>query len=113
MSPYVKSVFTITEKEGERMIAVVQQKGLQLTIGPGFSFDREQGVFKGQVAYGDEVLTVCVTKAWMLRAVEIAFATDTDLETVFDPASWIPQAESLSGESHPTVYFEDSEDSNE
>ena len=90
------------------MIAVVQQQGLHLTIGAGFSFDRAQGVFKGQVAYGDEVLTVCVTKAWMLRAIEIAFATDADLESVFDPVTWIPQAESNAGESQCTVYFEDS-----
>ena len=89
------------------MIAVIHQQGLYCTIGPGFSFDHTQSVFKGQVAYGDEVLTLCVTKTWMLRAIDIAFATETDLETVFDPATWIAQAEQFSGEQHPVVYFED------
>jgi hypothetical protein len=47
------------------MIAVIQQNGLQLTIHPGFSLDKEQGVFRGQVLYGDEELMLCVTKERM------------------------------------------------
>jgi hypothetical protein len=89
------------------MIAVVQQDGLQMTILPGFSLDREQGVFKGQVAYGDEVLTLCVTKEWMRRSLEAAFETDAEIEQLFNPATWVTQAESSYGEEAPNVYFEE------
>jgi hypothetical protein len=65
------------------MIAVIQQNGLHLTIHPGFSLDKELGVFRGQVLYGDEELTLCVTKERMHQALEVAFSTDADIESLF------------------------------
>jgi hypothetical protein len=92
------------------MIAVVQQNGLQITILPGFSLDSEQGVFKGQVLYGDEVLTLCVTKGCMCRSLVLAFEQDADIEQLFNPASWVIQAESAYGEQDPEVYFEEADE---
>jgi hypothetical protein len=92
------------------MIAVVQQNGLQITLLPGFSLDNEQNIFKGQVLYGDEVLTLCVTKECMRRSLALAFEQDTDIEPLFNPASWITQAESAYGEQDPEVYFEEADE---
>jgi Fe-S cluster assembly ATPase SufC len=92
------------------MIAVVQQNGLQITILPGFSLDSEQGVFKGQVLYGDEVLTLCVTKERVRQSLALAFEQGTDIEQLFNPASWITQAESAYGEQDPEVYFEEADE---
>lgn len=89
------------------MIAVIQQTGLQLTILPGFTLDKEQGIFKGQVLYGDEVLTLCITKECMRRSLALAFEQDRDIEQLFNPASWIWQAEHAYGEQEPEVYFEE------
>ena len=75
------------------MIAVVKQDGLHITILPGFSFDKEQNVFKGQVLYGDEILTLCITKECMRRSLALAFEEEeTNIERLFDPATWIIQA---------------------
>lgn len=93
------------------MIAVVKQDGLHITILPGFSFDKEANLFKGQVIYGDEILTLCVTKERMRRALTLAFEEeDADIEQLFDPATWIIQAESAYGESDPEVYFEEADE---
>jgi hypothetical protein len=92
------------------MIAVVKQDGLHITILPGFSLDKEQNVFKGQVLYGDEVLTLCVTKECMRRSLALAFEEDTDIEQLFNPAIWIIQAESAYGEQDPEVYFEEADE---
>ena len=93
------------------MITVVKQEGLHITILPGFSLDKEQDVFKGQVLYGDEVLTLCVTKERMRRSLALAFQEgDTDIEQFFNPATWIVHAESAYGEEDPEVYFEEADE---
>ena len=92
------------------MIAIVKQDGLHLTILPGFSLDKGQNVFKGQVLYGDEILTICVKKERMRQALVIAFQEDADVEQIFNPATWIIQAESGYGEQDPEVYFEEADE---
>jgi hypothetical protein len=92
------------------MIAIIQQNGLHLTIHPGFSLDKEQGVFRGQVIYGDEELTVCVTKERMRQALEVAFTTDADIEPLFNPTTWIDQAVSSYGLEDPDIYFEEADE---
>jgi hypothetical protein len=92
------------------MIAIVQQYGLHITILPGFSLDKEQGVFKGQVLYGDEVLTLCVTKECMRRSLVEAFEKDGDIEQLFNPSTWVTQAEGTYGEKDPEVYFEEADE---
>jgi hypothetical protein len=92
------------------MIAVIQQNGLHLAIHPGFSLDQELGVFWGQVIYGDEELTLCITKERMRQALEVAFTTDSDIEPLFHPTTWIDQAVSSYGMDNPDVYFEEADE---
>lgn len=89
------------------MLASVKNEGLNLTITPGFTWDEEQHVFKGEVLYGDEILTICIIKERMQRSINAAFETDTNIERLFLPEIWISAAE------HPhdrEVYFEDDEE---
>lgn len=89
------------------MLASVRQSGLQWTVIPGFTWDGEQRLFRGQVLYGDEILTLCVTKDRMQRSLTSFFEIDADIEQLFDPAQWIEEAE----QSHnPDVYFEEEDD---
>ncbi|HEY7418203.1 MAG TPA: hypothetical protein VH593_23690 [Ktedonobacteraceae bacterium] len=89
------------------MLASVKNEGLNLTITPGFTWDEEQLIFKGEVLYGDEVLTICISKERMQRSINAAFETNTSIEQLFLPEVWIPAAE------HPhdhEVYFEEDDE---
>jgi len=92
------------------MIAVIQQDGLQMTLLPGFSLDKEHNVFKGQVLYGDEVLTLCVTKECMRQSLALAFEQNADSERLFNPACWVTQAESAYGGQDPEVSFQEADE---
>jgi hypothetical protein len=89
------------------MLTSVQQDGLKMTVTPGFTWDNEQGIFRGSVLYGDEILTLCITKERMRRSINSCLDADEDIESLFDPAQWIADAERLH---EPDVYFEDEED---
>lgn len=89
------------------MLASFQQEGLQVTITPGLTWDSEQRVFKGQVLYGDEILTLCITKERMQNALNTYLNDNADIEPLFHPAAWIPDAER---EHEPAVYFENEDD---
>ncbi|MBV9613962.1 MAG: hypothetical protein JO031_00730, partial [Ktedonobacteraceae bacterium] len=75
------------------MLASVLQDGLRMTITPGFTWDNEQRIFKGPVLYGDEILTLCITRERMQRSIVNCLDADEDIESLFDPAQWIPEAE--------------------
>ncbi|SRR6266487_1102485 len=89
------------------MLASVQQDGLKMTVTPGFTWDNELRIFRGPVLYGDEILTLCVTKERMQLSINSCLDADEDIELLFDPAQWIADAERLH---EPDVYFEDEED---
>jgi hypothetical protein len=86
------------------MLASIKQHGLTMAIIPGFLWDEEQRIFKGSVLYGDETLTLCVTRQRMQRRLNECLDADSDIEQLFDPANWIMYAEYLHD---PEVYFED------
>lgn len=89
------------------MLASVKQEGLTMTVVPGFTWDPEQCIFKGPVLYGDEILTLCVTRECMQVALVNSLKVNEDIEPLFNPARWIVQAEQ---EHEPDVYFEDEGD---
>jgi hypothetical protein len=89
------------------MLASVVQDGLKMTVTPGFSWDEEMHVFRGPVLYGDEILTLCVTRERMQRSINSNLDADEDIEALFDPAYWVAEAEHLHV---PDVYFEDEDD---
>jgi len=89
------------------MLASVQQEGLTMTIVPGFTWDPEQCIFKGPVLYGDEILTLCITRDRMQRAITSNLDANENIEPLFNPAQWIVEAEH---EHEPHVYFEDEGD---
>ncbi len=89
------------------MLASVQQDGLKMTITPGFTWDNEQRIFKGPVLYGDEILTLCISRERMQRSIVNSLEVDEDIESLFDPAQWIAEAEHVH---EPDVYFEDEGD---
>lgn len=89
------------------MLAYVKQDGLNITITPGFTWDEETSLFKGEVLYGDEVLTICITKDRMQRSINAAFEANSSIESLFLPETWIADAE------HPhdrEVYLENDEE---
>jgi hypothetical protein len=86
------------------MLASIKQHGLKMTIIPGFTWDEEQHIFKGSVLYGDEVLTLCVTRQRMQRRINECLEANEDIEQMFDPANWLAYAEYLHD---PDVYLED------
>jgi hypothetical protein len=89
------------------MLASIKHEGLHITITPGFTWDDEQHIFRGEVLYGDEIITLCVTKGRMQRTINAALETNTDIEQLFNPEAWVDAAE------HPhdeEVYFEDDEE---
>jgi hypothetical protein len=89
------------------MLASVQQDGLKMTVTPGFTWDSEQCIFKGPVLYGDEILTLCIRRERMQRSIMSCLDADKDIESLFDPAQWIAEAEHVH---EPDVYFEDEGD---
>lgn len=89
------------------MLASIQQDGLKMTVTPGFTWDSEQHIFKGPVLYGDEILTLCITRERMQRSIMSYLDADEDIESLFDPAQWITEAEHVH---EPDVYFEDEDD---
>lgn len=89
------------------MLASVKHEGLNMTISPGFTWDGEQQVFRGEVLYGDEILVICVTKERMSRSITAVFEANTDIEALFHPEGWVAAAE------HPhdhEVYFEEDDE---
>ena len=89
------------------MLASVLQDGLKMTVTPGFSWDNEMCVFRGPILYGDEILTLCVTRERMQRSINACLDANEDIEALFDPAYWVAEAERL----HVSdVYFEDEDD---
>jgi hypothetical protein len=86
------------------MLASIKQHGLHMTITPGFVWDEEQHIFKGSVLYGDETLTLCVTRARMQDRIHQCLEANENIEPLFDPANWVMYAEYLHD---PAVYFED------
>lgn len=89
------------------MLACVKQDGLNITITPGLTWDEETSLFKGEVLYGDEILTICITKDRMQRSINAAFEANGNLESLFLPETWIVAAE------HPhdrEVYLENDEE---
>jgi hypothetical protein len=92
---------------GVIMLASVLQDGLKMTVTPGFSWDKEMHVFRGPILYGDEILSLCVTRERMQRSINGCLDADEDIEALFDPAYWVAEAERL----HVSdVYFEDEDD---
>jgi hypothetical protein len=89
------------------MLASVLQDGLKMTVTPGFTWDSEARLFRGPVLYGDEILTLCVTRERMQRSLNACLDVDEDIEALFDPAYWIAEAERLHV---PDVYFEDEDE---
>jgi len=86
------------------MLALIKQRGLKMTIIPGFLWDEEQHIFKGSVLYGDETLTLCITRQRMQRRLNECLDANDNIEQLFDPAAWVAYAEYLHD---PEVYFED------
>jgi hypothetical protein len=89
------------------MLAYVKQDGLTITITPGFTWDEATSRFKGEVLYGDEILTICITKERMQRSLNATFEANSNIESLFLPETWIAAAE------HPhdhEVYLEDDEE---
>ncbi len=86
------------------MLASIKQHGLQMTITPGFLWDEGQHVFKGSALYGDETLTICITRTRMQERINHCLDAGEDIEPLFDPANWVAYAEYLHD---PAVYFED------
>jgi hypothetical protein len=86
------------------MLASIKQHGLKMTIIPGFLWDEEQQIFKGSVLYGDETLTLCVTRLRMQRKLNEYLDASDNIEPLFDPANWVVYAEYLHDSD---VYFED------
>lgn len=89
------------------MLASVLHEGLTISVTPGFTWDEDERVFKGEVLYGDELLTLCVTKERMQRSLNAAFEANTNIESLFHPELWVTDAE------HPhdrEVYFEEEGD---
>jgi hypothetical protein len=46
----------------------------------------------------------------MRQALEAAFTTDSDIEPLFHPTTWIDQAVSSYGMDNPDVYFEEADE---
>jgi hypothetical protein len=89
------------------MLSSVEQIGLKMTITPGFSWDSEQHVFKGPVLYGDEMLVLCVSRERMQRSLNSCLDSNDDIESLFNPATWIEDAEH---EHDLEVFFEEEEE---
>ncbi|MBO0789966.1 MAG: hypothetical protein J2P36_03325, partial [Ktedonobacteraceae bacterium] len=89
------------------MLASIRHEGLTIIVRPGFTWDGEQRVFKGEVLYGDELLTLCITGERMQRSLNAAFEVNANIEDLFHPERWVADAE------HPhdqEVYFEEEAD---
>ncbi len=89
------------------MLSSVEQDGLKMTVNPGFSWDDEQHVFKGPVLYGDEILILCVARERMQRTLNSCLDIDSNIESLFDPNTWIVDAEH---EHDLEVFFENDDD---
>jgi hypothetical protein len=89
------------------MLASVTHEGLIMTVKPGFTWDGDDGVFKGEVLYGDELLTLCVTRDRMQRSLNAMFSANGDIEELFLPERWIAEAEMPHDQE---VFFEEEEE---